>query len=86
MTNFVTQPSISAMKTLLIIGNVLSYNMNPGVSYIILGERLATITAVRQTSNSTNIGMTQRMGLALGLHVESNRFPSAEKHQRRHVW
>lgn len=25
------------MKTLLIIGNILSYNMNPGVSYVILG-------------------------------------------------
>jgi hypothetical protein len=25
------------MKTLLIISNVLSYNMNPGVSYMLLG-------------------------------------------------
>lgn len=25
------------MRTLLIIGNVLSYNMNPGVSYVLLG-------------------------------------------------
>ncbi|KAL1963942.1 hypothetical protein VTN77DRAFT_7617 [Rasamsonia byssochlamydoides] len=67
MTNFVSQPTIEAMKTLLIIGNVLSYNMNPGVSYVLLG-------------------MTLRMGLALGLHVESNRFPETERYTRRHVW
>ncbi|KAL1987622.1 hypothetical protein VTN96DRAFT_3222 [Rasamsonia emersonii] len=67
MTNFVSQPTIEAMKTLLIIGNVLSYNMNPGVSYVLLG-------------------MTLRMGLALGLHVESNRFPPTERYTRRHVW
>jgi hypothetical protein len=67
MTNFVSQPTIEAMKTLLIIGNVLSYNMNPGVSYVILG-------------------MTLRMGLVLGLHVESNRFSLAERYTREHVW
>lgn len=37
MCNFVSQPTLEAMKTLLIIGNVLSYNMNPGVSYVLLG-------------------------------------------------
>ena len=37
MTNFMTHPSLETIQTLLIIGNVLSYNMNPGVSYIILG-------------------------------------------------
>jgi hypothetical protein len=37
MTNFVSQPTIDAIKTLLIIGNVLSYNMNPGISYVLLG-------------------------------------------------
>ena len=37
-TNFMSRPSIEAIQTLLIIGNVLSYNMNPGVSYILLGQ------------------------------------------------
>lgn len=37
MTNFLSQPSIEAIQTLLVIGNVLSYNMNPGVSYVLLG-------------------------------------------------
>ena len=32
-----SRPSVEAIQTLLIIGNVLSYNMNPGVSYILLG-------------------------------------------------
>ncbi|KAL2363462.1 hypothetical protein RJZ56_003632 [Blastomyces dermatitidis] len=67
MTNFLSQPTLEAIQTLLIIGNVLSYNMNPGVSYVLLG-------------------MTLRMGLALGLHVESNRFSSAERYIRRRVW
>lgn len=37
MTNFLSQPTIEAIQTLLIIGNVLSYNMNPGISYVLLG-------------------------------------------------
>ncbi|KAJ5649306.1 uncharacterized protein N7484_003029 [Penicillium longicatenatum] len=67
MTNFLSQPTIEAIQTLLVIGNVLSYNMNPGISYVLLG-------------------MTLRMGLALGLHVESSRFSQAERYRRRHVW
>lgn len=38
MTNFLSQPTIEAIQTLLVIGNVLSYNMNPGISYVLLGE------------------------------------------------
>ena len=41
MTNFLSQPSLEAIQTLLIIGNVLSYNMNPGCAYIILGIPLS---------------------------------------------
>ncbi|PLN85906.1 fungal-specific transcription factor domain protein [Aspergillus taichungensis] len=67
MTNFMSQPTIEAIETLLVIGNVLSYNMNPGISYVLLG-------------------MTLRMGLALGLHVESSHFSPAERYRRRHVW
>ncbi|KAL2832754.1 hypothetical protein BJY01DRAFT_253730 [Aspergillus pseudoustus] len=67
MTNFLSQPTIEAIQTLLVIGNVLSYNMNPGISYVLLG-------------------MTLRMGLALGLHVESSHFSSEERYRRRHVW
>lgn len=37
MANFMTHPSIEAIQAFLVIGNVLSYNMNPGVSYILLG-------------------------------------------------
>ncbi|KAA8642961.1 hypothetical protein EYZ11_001092 [Aspergillus tanneri] len=67
MTNFLSQPTIEAIQTLLVIGNVLSYNMNPGISYVLLG-------------------MTLRMGLALGLHVETSRFSPVERYRRRHVW
>ncbi|KAK2748553.1 hypothetical protein FQN57_000688 [Myotisia sp. PD_48] len=66
-TNFMSQPTLDAIQTLLIIGNVLSYNMNPGVSYILLG-------------------MSLRMGLALGLQVETKRFSPAEQYARRRVW
>ena len=43
MKNFVSQPTIEAMQTLLIIGNVLSHNMNPGVSYVLLGRFLRCV-------------------------------------------
>ncbi|KAL2860752.1 putative C6 transcription factor [Aspergillus lucknowensis] len=67
MTNFLSQPTIEAIQTLLVIGNVLSYNMNPGISYVLLG-------------------MALRMGLALGLHVDSSHFSPTECYRRRHVW
>src|SRR5271156_297533 len=37
MANFLTHPSLDAIQAFLIIGNVLSYNMNPGVAYILIG-------------------------------------------------
>jgi hypothetical protein len=40
MTNFMSQPSLETVQCFLIIGNVLSYNMNPGVAYILLGMAL----------------------------------------------
>jgi hypothetical protein len=40
MTNFMSQPSLDTIQCFLIIGNVLSYNMNPGVAYILLGMAL----------------------------------------------
>ncbi|KAL1959395.1 hypothetical protein VTO42DRAFT_2198 [Malbranchea cinnamomea] len=67
VTNFMSRPTIEAIQTLLIIGNVLSYNMNPGVSYILLG-------------------MTLRMGLSLGLQVESQHFSPDDRFIRRRVW
>jgi hypothetical protein len=83
MCNFVSQPTLEAMKTLLIIGNVLSYNMNPGVSYVLLGTS-SVFSCLLSTYTLT--GMTMRMGLALGLHVESNRFDPVERYTRQHIW
>ena len=37
MANFMTHPSLETIEASLIIANVLSYNMNPGVAYIYLG-------------------------------------------------
>jgi hypothetical protein len=37
MSNFMTHPKLETIEASLIIGNVLSYNMNPGVAYIFLG-------------------------------------------------
>ncbi|CAI7623378.1 unnamed protein product [Penicillium glandicola] len=67
MLNYVSQPTIEVIQILLIISNVLSYNMNAGASYTLLG-------------------MTERMCLVLGLHVESTGFPPAEQETRRRVW
>lgn len=40
-----SRPTLEAIQTLLIIGNVLSYNMNPGVSYILLGASTFNLIA-----------------------------------------
>ncbi|CAI7647515.1 unnamed protein product [Penicillium viridicatum] len=67
MLNYVSQPTVEVIQILLIISNVLSYNMNAGASYTLLG-------------------MTERMCLVLGLHVESSGFSLAEQEVRRRVW
>ncbi|KAJ5374325.1 hypothetical protein N7517_006331 [Penicillium concentricum] len=67
MLNYVSQPTVEVIQILLIISNVLSYNMNAGASYTLLG-------------------MTERMCLVLGLHVDSTGFSTAEQEVRRRVW
>ncbi|RJE27530.1 Transcription factor [Aspergillus sclerotialis] len=67
MMNYVSQPTVEVIQILLIISNVLSYNMNAGASYTLLG-------------------MTERLCMVLGLHVESTGFPPAEQAIRRRVW
>ncbi|KAJ5861263.1 uncharacterized protein N7529_008573 [Penicillium soppii] len=67
MLNYVSQPTVEVIQILLIISNVLSYNMNAGASYTLLG-------------------MTERMCLVLGLHVESTGFSLEEQEVRRRVW
>ncbi|KAJ5084875.1 hypothetical protein NUU61_009454 [Penicillium alfredii] len=67
MLNYVSQPTVEVIQILLIISNILSYNMNAGASYTLLG-------------------MTERMCLMLGLHVESTGFSLAEQAVRRRVW
>ncbi|KAL4807300.1 hypothetical protein BDV18DRAFT_115549 [Aspergillus unguis] len=45
MLNYVSQPSVEVIQILLIISNVLSYNMNAGASYTLLGmtERMCMV-------------------------------------------
>ncbi|RMD40057.1 hypothetical protein DV735_g5086, partial [Chaetothyriales sp. CBS 134920] len=38
MSNFMTHPCLETIQASLILSNVLSYNMNPGVAYIFLGS------------------------------------------------
>ncbi|OJJ50596.1 hypothetical protein ASPZODRAFT_55209 [Penicilliopsis zonata CBS 506.65] len=67
MINYVSNPSMEVIQVLLIISNVLSYNMNAGASYTLLG-------------------MTERMCMVLGLHVDSTKFSRTEQDIRRRVW
>ncbi|KAE8393157.1 hypothetical protein ETB97_002611 [Aspergillus alliaceus] len=67
MINYVSQPTVEVIQILLIISNVLSYNMNAGASYTLLG-------------------MTERMCMSLGLHVETPGFSQSLAASRRRVW
>lgn len=73
MTNFVSQPTIEAMKTLLIIGNVLSYNMNPGVSYVLLGMG-SSFNLLEIVLNSHRNDSPNGFGARVACRIES--FPS----------
>ncbi|RAH41667.1 cellobiose response regulator [Aspergillus brunneoviolaceus CBS 621.78] len=67
MLNYVSQPTVEIIQILLVIGSVLSYNMNAGASYTLLG-------------------MTERMCMVLGLHVETAGYSRAVQAARRRVW
>ena len=46
MTTFISHPQLEAIQTLLIVCNVLAYNMNPGSAYVVLGMALRLATAL----------------------------------------
>ena len=52
MSNFLTHPCLETIQASLIIGNVLSYNMNPGVAYIFLGMTLRMAFSIGLQINS----------------------------------
>ena len=54
MSNFLTHPSLDTIQALLIIGNALSYNMNPGVSYVLLGMTLRSAISMGLHVSSSN--------------------------------
>lgn len=85
MLNYVSQPTVEVIQILLIISNVLSYNMNAGASYTLLGKFGRTLLPVESLSDPS-VGMTERMCLVLGLHVESTGFDLAEQAIRRRTW
>lgn len=45
--NFLSRPTVEAIQTLLILGDTLSYNMNPGVAYVTFG-RTAICTQIER--------------------------------------
>lgn len=47
MLNYVSQPTMEVIQILLIISNVLSYNMNAGASYTLLGVFESDLTKPR---------------------------------------
>ncbi|KAJ5485593.1 hypothetical protein N7539_005581 [Penicillium diatomitis] len=53
MLNYVSQPTVEAIQILLIISNVLSYNMNAGASYTLLGmtERMCLVLGLHEESS-----------------------------------
>ncbi len=54
MSNFLTHPCLETIEASLIIGNVLSYNMNPGVAYIFLGMTLRMAFSIGLQINSNH--------------------------------
>ena len=60
MSNFLTHPCLETIEASLIIGNVLSYNMNPGVAYIFLGMTLRMAFSIGLQINSTIHGPTEQ--------------------------
>ena len=53
MANFLSHPNLETIQAVLILTNVLSYNMNPGVAYIFLGLVVRMAFSMGLQSNPT---------------------------------
>jgi len=60
MSNFLTHPCLETIEASLTIGNVLSYNMNPGVAYIFLGMTLRMAFSIGIQINSQNFSEAEQ--------------------------
>jgi len=60
MTNFLTHPILETIQAFLIISNVLSYNMNPGVSYILLGMAVRMAFSIGLQTDSQRFNSTEQ--------------------------
>lgn len=62
LTNFFARPTIETIQTLLILGNVLSNNMNAGVAWALIGltMRLAQSLGIHTSSQKSSNGQTSR--------------------------
>lgn len=74
---------MEAIQTLLIIGDVLSYNMNPGIAYVTFGMFLFHDQCRTHADHS---GVAQRMAMTLGLHAESFLFKDQNANRRQELW
>lgn len=81
-----SNPTLTDIQSMLVLGNVISNNMNAGVAWAFLGTSPGTWTLV--TSRSlTETGLTIRLGQSLGLHQRGSRATSdAEAAFREEIW
>lgn len=65
--NFLSRPTVEAIQTLLILGDALSYNMNPGVAYVTFGR--AAISKQIEDPSNNRPSKRHRDGPKNGTHV-----------------
>ncbi|OKL56569.1 hypothetical protein UA08_08068 [Talaromyces atroroseus] len=75
--NFLSRPNMEAIQTLLIIGDVLSYNMNPGIAYVTFGvaQRMAlTLGLHAESFIFKDPGATRRQDLWWSMAWQDSHF------------
>lgn len=76
------------LQTLLVLGDVLTNDMNAGVAWSFLGERnlLVHIYFIHSSADGV-VGLTIRLAQSLGLHRPSPlSFPLVERNLRTEIW
>lgn len=61
LTNFFKRPSVQSVQTMLLIGNVLQNDMNPGVAWILLGMTIRSAQSIGLHSSSVRSQSTESL-------------------------
>jgi hypothetical protein len=85
--NYLSCTQLEDIQNLLVLGNVISNNMNAGVAWSLLGKTERAAYALINSTLTFAIGLTIRLAQGLGLHHSPpSQTPMEERTIQHDIW